>query len=415
MTHRALVLPVLLAACGPSADPPAQPLDLVRSVRQVADKADGAASIELDPEALARLERLAESWPEGSGEARLLFGFDKAAPLAGSIQAVDRPAPETRIIRGRLTAPGGGDLTVVLHKGVVAAQVEDASGTYVIDPCGTEGLALRRETGGPIPPDEVLAPEPGGRKGLLPPNELVEDGSRIDLLVLYTKGTAEYCGGEAAVEAVAYANQSYLNEAFETSLPGANPALAVRIVAIEAMPDDQPSRLSGLNRSRYVRERRDAHRADLVLAFHHRYRSAAGVAVPYCGDPATHREQSFVALVSARWLTYYMTPTHEIGHLLGGGHNQEDRGVECLYENSRGHDFIARDQQGARRHYGTIMSYKGDIRIKRFSNPDVRFQGVPTGTRDSYNARAIHDARFQVANYRIAADASARRASAARN
>jgi hypothetical protein len=294
----------------------------------------------------------------------------------------------------------------------VAAQVESRTETYVIDPCTERGLALRKEKGGEMPKDEVLPPPTGSAK-LLPPGDLIEDGHRVDLLVLYTHGTARYCGSVAAVEAIAYANQSYLNEAFAASLPAAGPPLTIRIVAIEAMPDEQPRRLAGLNRSPFVRQRRDAHRADLVLAFHHRYRSAAGVAVPYCGDPQWHREQGFVALVSARSLTYYMTPTHEIGHLLGGGHNQEDRGAECLYENSRGHDFTARDEQGAIRHYGTIMSYKGDVRIKRFSNPDVRFLGVPTGTSDANNARAVHDARFQVANYRIASDAP-RPAAAAR-
>ncbi|MPZ54094.1 MAG: hypothetical protein GEU79_15415 [Acidimicrobiia bacterium] len=88
---------------------------------------------------------------------------------------------------------------------------------------------------------------------------------------------------------------------------------------------------------------------------------------------------------------------HEVGHLQGAGHNPEARYSNGEYSYSHGHWSI-RDNSPAYP-FRTLMSYNTECsarnvacpRYRRFSNPDIRLGGVPTGARARDNGRTLEN------------------------
>ena len=88
----------------------------------------------------------------------------------------------------------------------------------------------------------------------------------------------------------------------------------------------------------------------------------------------------------------YYSFGHEIGHLFGAGHNRE------VYLQNRaffyGHGFLIPNG------YRSIMSYHDPNhrrRVNHYSNPDVSYNGNPTGKWTSNNAKVIINNRFAMA------------------
>jgi hypothetical protein len=94
---------------------------------------------------------------------------------------------------------------------------------------------------------------------------------------------------------------------------------------------------------------------------------------------------------------------HEIGHNLGCCHGPGDEGG-CApgggaFSYSNGHRFPVDDPQ-----YRTVMTYFPGLVVGHFSNPDVRYEGHPTGVFEgdlfeADNARTIRETAFVVANF----------------
>ena len=89
----------------------------------------------------------------------------------------------------------------------------------------------------------------------------------------------------------------------------------------------------------------------------------------------------------------YFTFAHEIGHLFGAGHNRH----VYLYNPSfpYGHGYLIPNG------YRTIMAYSAPnhrLRVNHYSNPDVSFNGNPTGKWKTNNAKVIFYNRFTMAN-----------------
>jgi hypothetical protein len=78
---------------------------------------------------------------------------------------------------------------------------------------------------------------------------------------------------------------------------------------------------------------------------------------------------------------------HETGHNLGCAHDPDN--VDCNPASSYGlgHRFFGNDSV----QYRTVMSYAPGTRIQNFSNPNVNFQGQPTGLSTRNNARIINE------------------------
>jgi hypothetical protein len=266
-------------------------------------------------------------------------------------------------------------------------------------------LLLTFMTGCRVPEGTVSSPDlvlslPKGNKLAPTAAARLEDGSRIDVLFTYTTSALKSTGGLAGFEAKAYANEAFINIALRESLPSVRPAPRVNVVGIAEIPDGTPLDTGPQAQDTVIRALRAQFLADLVVVVHHRYTTGAGIATVFCDNPEEHSENGYVTQIQSGSMMFYMAPAHEIGHLLGAGHDYAHRGAVCLYEDSRGWSFKAVDGTGKTVLYGTLMDYQGDVRIPRFSNPDVNYLGVPTGKRGSAdNARAVNDARAFIANY----------------
>jgi hypothetical protein len=92
---------------------------------------------------------------------------------------------------------------------------------------------------------------------------------------------------------------------------------------------------------------------------------------------------------------------HEIGHNLGCAHDRQNDNGCGAYSFSHGWRFYG---EGGRR-YRTIMAYAPGMTIDYFSNPDVLFDGVPTGIpvgepNAANNVRTIKNRDFTCENFR---------------
>jgi len=109
------------------------------------------------------------------------------------------------------------------------------------------------------------------------------------------------------------------------------------------------------------------------------------------------------SVVKRSCLTGSYVFAHELGHNMGCHHAVGDgdpptqRG-DGLYNYSHGWRWT---WHGANQ-YRTIMAYSPGTRVPHFSNPNVFYDGDPTGRDDlEDNARSINNAAFTVANWRL--------------
>jgi hypothetical protein len=90
---------------------------------------------------------------------------------------------------------------------------------------------------------------------------------------------------------------------------------------------------------------------------------------------------------------------HEIGHGFGLNH---DRGDTRYSSTPYAFGYIIKKGTYSpyKTGYRTIMAYNqfNEKRINYYSNPSVSFEGLPTGTADTDNARVLKDNRFAAAN-----------------
>jgi len=89
------------------------------------------------------------------------------------------------------------------------------------------------------------------------------------------------------------------------------------------------------------------------------------------------------------------TLAHELGHNLGASHDKANAGGAGATSYSYGWRFVA---DGVL--YHDIMSYNPGQTIPYFSNPRVKYKGVPTGTATADSARTITFTAPYVAKYR---------------
>lgn len=333
----------------------------------------------------------------------------------GLVEHVSNPAPDTTVARGPLVDEPEGEFSMTIHQGLVVARVHTNDRSYVIRPASKEEgdesayvveEELDENEDGEDTPVPALAPgaspsAPKAEAGLQA--MAAEDGSRIDVLIAYTPKTRDYWGSVAKIQLAARDAETNMNTALARSLPSLSPPVRIRVVAIEEVPNGVTSVIGSMKNSASLTNLRKLHKADLVLVFHHANLSYAGKAFIYCGDPDYGRKNAF-GVVKYTSLWRYMTPVHELGHLLGAAHNPANTRGTCWQSDMRGHHFDARNSQGVTKHYGTMMSYPG-IRIRYFSNPNVSYLGVPTGLATRNNAKAIRESRKIVANYFVNDDA----------
>jgi hypothetical protein len=156
---------------------------------------------------------------------------------------------------------------------------------------------------------------------------------------------------------------------------------------------------------------RDTHLADLV-AILVQVSDTGGIAY-LTGDPVNGSPSSAFSLTRVQQATWTYTFIHELGHNMGNMHsrNQSSQaaGVDGgVFPYSTGWRWIGSNGTS----YASVMTYENapldgvnSIRTPHFSNPNINYQGVPTGSytgtySPADNARSMREMKSVIAGYR---------------
>ncbi len=231
----------------------------------------------------------------------------------------------------------------------------------------------------------------------------------IDLMLVYSPYARDHFGGTSGVEAKAESLVFGLNTAFansgirhrvrlvhteEVSYP-ADSTVAETLSRLTDPADGYLDDIQGL-RTRY--------QADLVamIAGNEDVFSdgAAGIAsLSTAMFPYNSRFSAGFSVVDAYWADYAFA--HEIGHNFGCMHDRDNSDVDGVTVYAFGHRWKGFSGTTWR----DLMSYGPGVRVPHFTNPDVLYDGVPTGVpvgrRGAADcARAIDLMAGVVADYR---------------
>ncbi len=175
---------------------------------------------------------------------------------------------------------------------------------------------------------------------------------------------------------------------------------------LTAMPGDDRFESQHLGHMDHIHDMRDVHGADLVAMIAD-VADVGGIA--WLLNSISGASQWGFSLNNVRQVATTYTLVHEIGHNMGNAHAREQQNAPAdafggLFEYSTGWRFLGENRFS----YATIMTYPElqSDRIPYFSNPDILFEGVPTGSYDAPNApadnaRNMRLTRHMVANYRM--------------
>lgn len=298
--------------------------------------------------------------------------------------------------RGKLVQEKfSGDVILTFKKGFVSGLIYTPDSLYEIVPKGNKQILIEL--------DQSLFPECAGDvKGKESENVVrsnlaaVDSGDRIDVLVLYTTPVKTSLGGDAqaqafAQQAVDSTNTAYINSKIRQR---------VRLVAAQettiAETGSLSTELSTIRNDATIATLRNQFNADLVAMISN---SSDNCGIGYLmGSNQTSGNANNAFTVTSRTCAVgNLSFAHELGHNMGSQHNPEN-GSGPTYAYGFGH-YV----NGS---FRTVMSYvdpctSGCTRRPYFSNPEVVFNGFPTGIDNARdNARSINNTADPIANYR---------------
>jgi hypothetical protein len=258
---------------------------------------------------------------------------------------------------------------------------------------------------------EIVSPEDTEKGGIAKQESYdaaisSDDGSEFDVMVVYTPSAREHIGGTAATVATIHLVVDQTNVAYQNSqiFP------RVRLVYQgEINYNDSGDSYTDLSRLRgtsdgYMDEvhgLRNIYGADMVCLI-----ASPGPLEP-CGQ-AYQLESSFLSIF-ASWAFSWVADnciigsyvfSHELGHNMGAHHAVGDSGTSRgtgLYNYSHGWRWYGNSGTQFR----SIMAYLPGTWVPYFSNPDILYDGQPTGRLDlEDNALTIDNSASVVANWR---------------
>ena len=308
-------------------------------------------------------------------------------------------------LSGPLASVEGGTATLVVNGDVAVGSVWTPEGAYRIRTAGRMQVVQRIEPSGAAkcmgllqarPPTlpEDAAPTASGAE---------DDGSEIDVLVVYTPQARRQTGGHRAMLAEIDHAVAWTNEAYAAS----EVLHRVRLVGAIEVDYDQSDRSSDLDR---LREQNDGYMDEVHTL---RDRLAADVVVLGSTNGGVAYKLDWLdenfsplAFATAR----FGDPSvfaHELGHVMGVRHEREVDRANSPFPYS--HGYVLRGIGREHDPYSTIME-RATGNLPRFSNPRQRFRGVPLGVPGEEPtssvdgpadaARSMNETRHHTANYR---------------
>lgn len=369
--------------------------------------------VEVNAEAFQQLNRLGPAEPDRP--AVVLDLFEQA--VAVDLWAGEERSHHGRTWRGHIPGESESDVTLVVHDGVCVGLVDTQGRHFELDYVGNGRHELVEIDLGSLPPDHHpiavgdggsgvrMAPSPGGDGGTAG-----DDGSVVDILVAYTPAAKSAAGGQAGVEAqiilgVDTANQAYANSLINVRLRLVHTAEVAYAEAGSLSIDLGRLRSQSDGFMDTVHTLRNQYKADLV-ALVTENGDGCGIAYVMLGGPQPSFESSAFS-VTTRSCIPNLTLAHETGHNMGNAHDRANSSVGAYP-----YSFGYQDPVGG---FRTVMAYACSTgscpRVRHFSNPNVTYNGRPTGiayegnpTAAADNARSMNNVRTTVANWRVSGD-----------
>ncbi len=336
-------------------------------------------------------------------EGRVLFNLSGGLTLEGVAQGRRDISPDRFTIWGPVAGTPHGSFVLAVNRDAMAGLVQTPEAGLFRLRLTAWGLQVveRIDGGFECRVGDVRPPAVDAAPPAVPASGPCDDGSVIDLLVVYTQEARDDAGGIAAIEAVIdvmveYNNIAYANSLVDTQMnlvyagqlgPGEDPDLGELADPADGVVDG-------------VHALRDAYGADQVALI---YAGGGGVALGLWNLDPESEANAFCAngLNSSPFVL-----AHELGHNMGCCHALGDGGGcppegGLLFPYSNGHRFEG--DSGELWH--TVMAYSPGIRIEHFSNPDISFDGQPTGIPEGEpdaadNVMTINLSAFTVSNWR---------------
>ncbi len=355
----------------------------------------------------------------GEAQTLVLNLFDDVV-FTGIVEHVE-PTASGHALWGSLDGVELGAMTLVVNGKVVVGTVRMPGAVYTIRTAGDEAYVIRQIDESSLPPLgeplEIPTSSPGVRPKTDDGADQLDDGSVIDLMVMYTPLAKHHEGGRAAIEALIDLFVTETNQALAKSgvIHRINLVLRDEVDYIEKGGDFLTDiyRFQGDSDGYmdHVHELRDMYAADLV----HLVVGRSGVG----GRAYIAYDESVAFGLTAAYRKDLAFP-HEIGHNMGLHHDRYEVGVPLTgsnygYVNQQAFEPGAPESTRWR----TIMAYPNQCSdvldswcawLPYFSNPDKTYKGDPMGVPADHPSTGVdgpadavgilNDRREIMANYR---------------
>ena len=355
------------------------------------------------------------------------------ATFTGRIEHVE-PTASGYAFWGGLDGVELGTMTMVVNGSVVVGTVRTSQEVYTIRTAGNGVYIIRQIDESSLLPLGEPQSQPPARPQSVSAQR--DDGSEIDVMVVYTPPVKHKAGGRSGAEALIDLFVAETNQALTDSEVSYRIRLVLKqeteyiedgnsFIDLDRLADDSDGYMD------YIHELRHLYAADLVHMLVGRSDNVCGVANGLSGydEEGGWQEAAFGLTVDecGGWVF-----AHELGHNMGLMHDRyQTLRYESRTDSIDGHNFGYVNQQMFRpgapesARWRTVMAYGrqcGDYAeennledfycqtILRFSNPDVTYNGDPLGVPvghpsggtdgPAHAARALNANKEELANHR---------------
>jgi hypothetical protein len=314
---------------------------------------------------------------------------------------------------GKLRGVEMSQVVIVVTGNVVAGNISMPSGRYHIRYVGNSVHEVQQIDQSTFPPDERAVPIPEQGLTTAPvqdPNAARDDGSIIDVMVVYTATTRAAAGGTAAIQsqidlAFAETNQAYLSSGVNQRLRQVH---SEEVVYNEATADPLGDALNCISSTTdgcldNIHTLRNTYGADLVSIWLENGGGYCGIAWLMTSVSTSFAVNGFSS-VARSCATGYYSFGHELGHNMGLNHDTYVAPGTLPYAYAHGFTNTT-----AASPWRTTMAYndacaavgKNCTRLQYFSNPAITYGGATMGNAATAdNHLALNNTAFTVANFR---------------